>query len=45
MKHHHHQQTFGTDPQPTDIDWDGIVIVTSCVLLLVLACLGLWWLA
>jgi hypothetical protein len=43
MKHHHHQQTFGTEPQPTD--WDGIFIVTGCLLLLVLACLGLWWIA
>jgi hypothetical protein len=31
MKHHHYQQTFGTDPQPTD--WDGIVIVAGCLAL------------
>jgi hypothetical protein len=31
MKHHHHQQTFGTEPQPTD--WDGIVIVVGCLAL------------
>jgi hypothetical protein len=43
MKHHHYQQTY-CPSQSSDIDWDGIVIVTGCVLLLALACLALWYL-
>ena len=42
MKHHHYQQTFGTDTKLTD--WDGIAIVAGCVSLLAIAALGVWWL-
>jgi hypothetical protein len=31
MKHHHYQQTFGTDTKLTD--WDGIAIVAGCITL------------
>jgi hypothetical protein len=42
MKHHKYQQTFGTDPQPTD--WDGIVIVVVCIALAISTALVLAYL-
>jgi len=41
MKHHKYQQTFGTEPQPTD--WDGIVIVVVCAAIFLSTCLFLYY--
>jgi hypothetical protein len=43
MKHHKYQQNCWNENQPSQLDWDGIVIVAVCVAILVSSCLFLYY--